>query len=58
MLISASSDRTIRVWDLNTAKERKLTGHTSFALSCDINFSDSMLAVGFNSHDIRLWNLA
>ena len=54
-IYSVSQDRTARLWDLNSGKYEKLTGCTSFGNSVAIDSSESVIAIGFNNCDIKVW---
>lgn len=57
MLASASSDRTIRLWDVATRSHRHtLTGHTSDIYSVAFSPDGRTLASGSGNGKIRLWN--
>ncbi len=55
-LVSASGDKTIRIWDLQTEKcTTKLEGHTG-TVYCVIRLQDGRIASGSDDGTIRLWN--
>ncbi|KAG0238586.1 Mitochondrial fission protein [Actinomortierella wolfii] len=55
-LVTASKDRTVRVWDLSTFKcLGQLPGHED-AVEC-MQLTQTKLVTGSNDHTIRLWNL-
>ena len=56
-VVSASQDKTVRIWDLQTGKDKRLPLVTSFANSVDVNSSDSLCVVGFNSGALKTWNM-
>lgn len=56
---SGSSDRTIKLWDVETGKElRTLTGHTSAVFSVAFSADGKTLASGDADGPIKLWNVA
>ncbi len=58
-LVSASADKTIKVWDLANCKEiRTLTGHSSFVNYLVISPDGQTLASASADKTIKLWNLA
>ena len=62
VIISGSSDRTIRVWDLATGARRgdPLTGHAGAVRSVTTAQLDGrpVIISGSNDHTIRVWDLA
>ncbi|KAG0250818.1 Mitochondrial fission protein [Actinomortierella ambigua] len=55
-LVTASKDRTVRVWDLSTFKcLGQLPGHDD-AVEC-MQLTQNRLVTGSNDHTIRVWNL-
>jgi WD40 repeat protein len=57
-LASASDDKTIRLWNLQTQKPiATLTGHTSSVNSVAISLDGKTLASASDDKTIRLWNL-
>ena len=56
-LISTSTDRTIRVWNVATGDSLKLTGHTSPIITSQISENGNLLATASLDHTIMLWNL-
>ena len=56
-IATASEDRTIILWDLNTGKNKStLTGHTKEGISIVFSPDNSMLASGSEDGTVRLWN--
>lgn len=58
-IISGSSDRTIRIWNLRTgALECRLLGHSDMVLSLGITHDDRYLVSAGWDNSLILWNLA
>ena len=57
LLASASADRTIQLWNLNTnTLQATLRGHTSNVLSVAFDPNGALLASGSADGTVRLWN--
>eukprot|EP00826_Nyctotherus_ovalis_P044059 TRINITY_DN471_c0_g1_i1.p1 TRINITY_DN471_c0_g1~~TRINITY_DN471_c0_g1_i1.p1 ORF type:complete len:446 (-),score=116.19 TRINITY_DN471_c0_g1_i1:132-1469(-) len=57
LLVSASEDATIRVWDIETGKPEKfLTGHTGTVNNLAFNTNGTMLASCSADISIKLWS--
>ncbi|NEN95538.1 MAG: WD40 repeat domain-containing protein [Moorea sp. SIO3I7] len=59
MVISASSDHTVKVWDLNTGAEvLTLTGHTSPVNAVAVTPDGTRVISGASDNTVRVWSLA
>ncbi|WP_414550925.1 toll/interleukin-1 receptor domain-containing protein, partial [Anabaena sp. CCY 0017] len=57
-LVSASYDKTIKLWNLDTGKEiRTLSGHTNTVRSVSFSPDGKTLVSGSQDKTIKLWNL-
>lgn len=57
-LVSASADRTLKVWSLESEKHlRTLTGHNDEVWCCTISNDNELIASGSRDCTIRLWRL-
>lgn len=55
--LSASWDKTLRLWDLNTGKTtRRFVGHTSDVLSVSFSADNRQIVSGSRDKKIKLWN--
>jgi WD40 repeat protein len=57
-LASGSSDKTIKFWDVATAKEQFTLQHPDWVLSVAFSPDGKTLASGSNDRTIRLWDMA
>src|SRR5262249_2940878 len=58
-LASGSLDKTVRLWDPDTGKERRqLLGHTGDVLSVALSADGKWLASGSADKTVRLWDVA
>jgi WD40 repeat protein len=59
LLASGSSDRTIKLWDVATGKERAtLRGHAGEVSSVCFSPDGKVLASGGDDRTIKLWDVA
>ena len=55
--LSASWDKTLRLWDLNTGKTtRRFIGHTSDVLSVSFSHDNRQIVSGSRDKTIKIWN--
>lgn len=55
--LSASWDKTLRLWDLNTGKTtRRFVGHTNDVLSVSFSADNRQIVSGSRDKSIKLWN--
>ncbi|KAI9188182.1 cross-pathway control WD-repeat protein cpc2 [Blastocladiella emersonii ATCC 22665] len=55
--LSASWDKTLRLWDLNTGKAtRRFIGHTNDVLSVSFSADNRQIVSGSRDKSIKLWN--
>lgn len=58
LLASASDDRTVRVWNTQTARvQRILTGHTHHVTSVAFNRRGNLIVSGSADENLRLWDV-
>ncbi len=56
-VVSASRDRTIRIWDAATGAERAtLVGHTDWVFACAVSPDNSLVVSGGGDGTVRIWD--
>ena len=56
-LISVSSDRTLKIWDVSNGKVLKSFAFSSAPHAIDVSTNDNYFASGHKNGEIRLWSL-
>jgi hypothetical protein len=57
--IASGGDRTVRVWDVATGRERaRLTGHTDWVNAVAVAPDGSWIASGSSDRTVRVWDVA
>lgn len=58
VLVTASADNTVRIWDATTGAQRKvLSGHETWPWPLEVNTAGDRLATGDTGGVLRLWQL-
>jgi WD40 repeat protein len=60
LLASAGDDKTVRLWDVATGKQRgePLKGHTNWVLDVAFSPDGKLLASADDDKTVRLWDVA
>jgi WD40 repeat protein len=58
LLISASADKSIRIWNGTTGKTNALTGHTDWVVTVAISPDGKTLASGSHDSTIKIWTVS
>jgi WD40 repeat protein len=57
-IVSASSDRSVRIWDASTGAElKRLNGHTDFVCSVAFSSDGTRIVSGSKDKSVRVWAL-
>ena len=55
-IITASSDKTCRLWDVETGEcAQVLEGHTDEIFSCSFNYEGDFIITGSKDNTVRVW---
>jgi centriolar protein POC1 len=58
LLVSASDDKLVKVWDINKLKFRQtLRGHQNWVRSAQFSLDSRMVASGSDDRTVKLWDL-
>lgn len=57
LAVTASSDRTLKLWDASTGGQRGKMGCASGIYSLDIALSDSVVATGHRDGSLKFWSI-
>jgi WD40 repeat protein len=56
-IVSASRDRTLKVWDVHTGEERRtLRGHTDVVHGCAISAAGDFIVSASSDHTLKMWD--
>ena len=58
MLVSASDDKLVKLWDVDKRKFRQtLKGHSNWVRTAQFSIDSRMVASGSDDRSIKLWDL-
>lgn len=56
LVLTASSDKTARLWDVETGELKDiLSGHTDEVFSCAFNYESDTIITGSKDNTCRIW---
>ena len=56
-LMSCSSDKTIKMWDLDGKFKQSFVGHTNWVRECQISFDERLLLSCSDDRSVKLWDI-
>jgi centriolar protein POC1 len=56
-LMSCSSDKTIKMWDLEGRFKQSFVGHTNWVRECQISYDERLLLSCSDDRSVKLWDI-